>query len=322
MYLGSLGGFQFDLDHRHSQSFWLCLYVRLRVIEVEHVDAFTSSRRGRTCLFEECSGLKSNAHTESQVWSQLNFPYVWLISCQRRRHPVVEEVQLNDTSKVARVLDSRGWKERLILLTMSLVAVGACYVDTILTSVWHSLHSRAHTLAVVSSQKEKKRKYLLISNYRTPHYPSEDEKLRASTLSRRRGGNCPNSLEVLQQLLEHDSRSSNNNNTPNPDSLNLNLVAVLPARSSVATQQIRAAFEPRVSLENSINRESFTEPASSYIIKSLDSGTRTIVNYNELPEMTFEEFKGVADGLGGRARWFHFEVCFWLFSSFFFLVFL
>lgn len=144
------------------------------------------------------------------------------------------------------------------------------------------------------------------TTYRTPHYPSEDEKLRASTLSRRRGGNCANSLEVLQQLLEHSDIKNLKTASPN-----INLVAVLPARSSVATHQIRAGLEPHVSLEHSIFRELFNEPASSYIIKASDSGSRTIVNYNELPEMTVEEFQVIADSLGPGANWFHFEVGLW-----------
>ncbi|KAJ5623926.1 Ribokinase-like protein [Penicillium lagena] len=149
---------------------------------------------------------------------------------------------------------------------MSVVAVGACYVDTILT---------------------------------TPHYPGEDEKLRASSVTRRRGGNCPNTLEVLQQLAQH---------APLNQSPTLNLITVLPAKSSVASEQIRSAFEPRVRLDHCIYRDQFTEPASSYIIKSQSTGSRTIVNYNELPEMTVEEFSRIADDLGPRTTWFHFEV--------------
>jgi ketohexokinase len=34
-----------------------------------------------------------------------------------------------------------------------------------------------------------------------PHYPQEDEKLRATNIVQRRGGNGPNTLEVLQQLI-------------------------------------------------------------------------------------------------------------------------
>ncbi|KAL5365389.1 pfkB family kinase [Aspergillus floccosus] len=148
---------------------------------------------------------------------------------------------------------------------MAFVAIGACYVDTILT---------------------------------TPHYPCEDEKLRASSISRRRGGNCPNTLEVLQQLTGQGVAETK---------MPLHLVSVLPQRQSIASQQIQGAFEPRVDVSHCIYRQDFEEPASSYIIKSQSSGSRTIVNYNELPEMTVEEFTRIADDLGPKATWFHFE---------------
>jgi ketohexokinase len=102
---------------------------------------------------------------------------------------------------------------------------------------------------------------------------------------------------VLQQLTAHSADAS------------LDLVAVLPASASVASQQIKSALEPRVKLAHCIYREDFTEPASSYIIKSQSSGSRTIVNYNELPEMSVGEFTKIADDLGPRSSWFHFEVC-------------
>lgn len=88
----------------------------------------------------------------------------------------------------------------------------------------------------------------------------------------------------------------------------LNLVAVLPAKDSVASQQIRSAFEPRVSLAHCLYREQCEEPASSYIIKSQSTSSRTIVNYNELREMTLEEFSSIAEELGPKSTWFHFEV--------------
>lgn len=105
---------------------------------------------------------------------------------------------------------------------------------------------------------------------------------------------------MLQQLVAHQLTKKE---------LSLNLITVLPAKDSVASQQIRSAFEPRVRLDHSIYREQFEEPASSYIIKSKSTGSRTIVNYNELPEMTVEEFTRIADELGPEATWFHFEVC-------------
>lgn len=84
-------------------------------------------------------------------------------------------------------------------------------------------------------------------------------------------------------------------------------MAILPAKSSVASQQIQNAFES-VNLDRCIYREEFSEPASSYIIKSSGTGSRTIVNYNELPEMSVDELKRVIDEVGTRATWIHFEV--------------
>ncbi|EEH39772.2 hypothetical protein PAAG_01961 [Paracoccidioides lutzii Pb01] len=175
----------------------------------------------------------------------------------------------------------------------ALVTIGACYLDTILT---------------------------------VDHYPGEDEKLRASSISRRRGGNTLNTLEVLQQLLE--SRSQNAQAAEGDGHTNINgdnsrndvdntpplyAVAVLPAKSSPAIREIKASFGPDVDLQHLIYREECSEPASSYIIKSTSTGTRTIVNYNELPEMTVAEFVRIAESLStattppGRPRWFHFE---------------
>ncbi|OQE41960.1 hypothetical protein PENCOP_c004G00446 [Penicillium coprophilum] len=150
---------------------------------------------------------------------------------------------------------------------MTLVAVGACYLDTILT---------------------------------TPHYPGEDEKLRASRISHRRGGNCPNTLEVLGQLLKY---------RPSSTESSLNLITVLPSKTAVASQQIQSSLGNMVRLDSSIYREAFSEPASSYIISSQTTGSRTIVNYNELPEMTRAEFASAVEplrALTGRP-WFHFE---------------
>lgn len=174
---------------------------------------------------------------------------------------------------------------------MALVAVGACYVDTILTSVSPKVLTKAPQ-AKTSAHK---------AIYRVPHYPGEDDKLRATSITRRRGGNCPNTLEVLQQLLSRDEPASR---TP------LNLIAVLPARASAASKQVRDAFEPRVSLGHCVYRDEFEEPASSYIIKSSGTGSRTIVNYNELPEMKVDEFVRIAGDLAKDAGWYHFEVRF------------
>ncbi|KAL8820633.1 MAG: hypothetical protein Q9191_007474 [Dirinaria sp. TL-2023a] len=145
-----------------------------------------------------------------------------------------------------------------------LLAVGACYLDTILN---------------------------------VDHYPAEDEKLRASSIIRRRGGNCPNALEVLQQLFDSDHVSG----------ISLALCVVLPSRSSPGYQELRSSFNPSTDLTHCICREDSHEPASSYIIRSRAADSRTIVNYNGLREMTGEEFVSVAEILGGNLGWCHFE---------------
>ncbi|KAL1952437.1 hypothetical protein VTO42DRAFT_5477 [Malbranchea cinnamomea] len=159
----------------------------------------------------------------------------------------------------------------------TLVAVGACYIDKILT---------------------------------VDHYPKEDEKLRASSISQRRGGNALNSLQVLQQLLlerEQNSGTSDSETALAATFAPLYAVAVLPRRTSPAIQEIEASLGSRVDIQHCIYREESSEPASSYIIKSRSTGTRTIVNYNELQEMTVEEFIRIVDNLPAGPKWFHFE---------------
>jgi ketohexokinase len=139
--------------------------------------------------------------------------------------------------------------------------------------------------------------HIRIGTSSVDHYPDEDEKLRASSITRRRGGNGANCLEVLLQLVEISTATL----------LSLSLLTVLPARSSVGSQQIQSSLGLQVDLRHCIYRELFQEPASSYIIRSRSSGSRTIVNYNELPEMTTEEFVTIVNGLESETNWFHFE---------------
>lgn len=225
-----------------------------------------------------------------------------------------------------------------------LVAIGACYVDTIL---------------------------------QVPYYPGEDEKLRATALIKRRGGNCPNTLEVLQQLVAvddgnggllaaneqtvlsahgtppvvlsntqgeidqkdglnknenadkktpsspvttaHESRAGNEEHKDDiikkQPSLSLTLISTLPRRASPASAWIVDSFDTlsndsnaecavrddrqptSIDLSRCIYREEFDEPASSYILSSSQTHTRTIININELPEMTTEEFVAICEEL-------------------------
>jgi len=168
-----------------------------------------------------------------------------------------------------------------------LVAVGAVYVDTILS---------------------------------VPHYPAEDEKLRATEIIRRRGGNCPNTLEVVAQLTIVSNQGRNRApgfaNWKEGGGTELALIAVLPNKWSPIRENI---FESMidVDIDFAIFRNKFHEAANSFIIKSTESGSRTIVNYNQLPEMTFEEFKECFESLSRKyvydygydhqSGWYHFE---------------
>lgn len=106
----------------------------------------------------------------------------------------------------------------------------------------------------------------------------------------------------MGQLLQHG---------PTIDRSSLNLISVLPSSSSVLSNGIQKGLGDLVRIENCIYREQFAEPASSYIIMSEASGSRTIVNYNELPEMSHAEFMSAVEPVRGATDvpWFHFEVC-------------
>ncbi|KAI0840244.1 Ribokinase-like protein [Hypoxylon sp. FL0890] len=154
----------------------------------------------------------------------------------------------------------------------NLVCVGACYLDTILD---------------------------------VPYYPGEDSKLRATNLQVRRGGNCPNTLEVLQQLLREDGPGHGHGHH---HEVRPYLISCLPSADAPATTTILDSFGPGslVDFSRCIFRADHRDPASSYIIRSEATGSRTLVNYNDLPEMTIDEFIDVANEVGDNS-WFHFE---------------
>ncbi|OAQ63406.2 hypothetical protein VFPPC_09892 [Pochonia chlamydosporia 170] len=135
-----------------------------------------------------------------------------------------------------------------------------------------------------------------------PHFPEEDAKLRATNLTIRRGGNCPNSLEVLQQLVT------------DKDNVKLHLVSCLPRQDAPSTRRILSSFGTAsgINFGHCIYRQDHTEAASSYVIRSRESDSRTIVNYNGLPEMTCDEFAAIVREFDqhhrGEQTWWHFEV--------------
>ncbi|KAI4713403.1 hypothetical protein J4E89_002383 [Alternaria sp. Ai002NY15] len=176
-----------------------------------------------------------------------------------------------------------------------IVCVGAVYIDTILTYV-STLRDNPQTQMLTKFRV-----------FRVPHFPIEDEKIRAKALTRRRGGNTANSLEVLSQLQQHDPEGTH----LNPK--NLHLLAVLPEEQSAASQFIATSL-PGVNISDvSLFRKQHEEAASSYIIQSEEKRSRTIVSINQLPEMQAEEFIHqvrkftTQQGQTWKKAWFHFE---------------
>ncbi|KAF4119616.1 ketohexokinase [Geosmithia morbida] len=132
-------------------------------------------------------------------------------------------------------------------------------------------------------------------------------KLRATNLVTRRGGNCPNSLEVLQQLLLlHD---------PSVAAVRPYLVTCLPGRSTASSRRVFSSFDgpgpdgkSPIDFTHCIHREGRVEAASSYAIRSAETGSRTLVSYNDLDDMTVGEFERVVRSFDPKqSTWWHFE---------------
>lgn len=91
----------------------------------------------------------------------------------------------------------------------------------------------------------------------------------------------------------------------------LHLVACLPKQDSRATQQVVQSFgnDTAISFKHCVYREEATAAASSYIMRSQETGSRTLVNYNALDEMTVAEFEAIARDFDVEGKsWWHFEV--------------
>ena len=137
----------------------------------------------------------------------------------------------------------------------------------------------------------------------------------------RRGGNCPNSLEVLAQLVAAGPPPLQQQQLL--PKLKLHMVSCLPGAGTAATRRILASFGDGdgngngngngsdIDFSRCLYREGYEEPASSYIIRSGATGSRTIVNFSELPEMSVGEFETIVDAFTtehGDECWWHFEV--------------
>lgn len=123
------------------------------------------------------------------------------------------------------------------------------------------------------------------------HYPQEDEDTRATASDRFRGGNAANTLAVLQQLcpakfssffmgtMADDSDARYLRENMQARSINTDLAVVHPNRKT----------------------------PTSYIIRNSSNGSRTIVNYRDLPELVTDDFTAIAAEKLRSLSWVHFE---------------
>ncbi|KAF2034533.1 Ribokinase-like protein [Setomelanomma holmii] len=127
---------------------------------------------------------------------------------------------------------------------------------------------------------------------RVPQFPAEDTKMRAESMLKRRGGNTANSLEVLSDLLDHVPEDLFDQQERASPLTTLYLMCVLPEEQSRDTIDIRSSI-PKVNVHG-IYREGCQHAASSMIVQSKDTGSRTIISHSgDLKEMTQPEFSQV-----------------------------
>ncbi len=117
------------------------------------------------------------------------------------------------------------------------------------------------------------------------HYPIEDEELRASSQQISRGGNAANTAVVLSQL-NHQCQ-----------------LATTLADDSAGTLIIKDLKKFNVSFNSELTIKNSSTP-TSYITVNKNNGSRTIVHYRNLPELTFEQFDKIKLS---DFDWFHFE---------------
>ena len=103
-----------------------------------------------------------------------------------------------------------------------------------------------------------------------PWYPEEDHKLRATELTTRVGGNIPNTLNVLSQVATPLDR----------------LVFVSVFAEEKASKRLTDTLVQK-SVEIAGRWRDCPENPRSWILKSEQTGSRTIVNYNGLKTSFF-----------------------------------
>ena len=116
-------------------------------------------------------------------------------------------------------------------------------------------------------------------------YPKEDSEVRATSQQIRRGGNASNTATVLSQL-GHDC-----------------LLAATLSNDSSAQWLRKDLTDKHIKLQPSNELAGHTTP-TSYITLNTENGSRSIIHYRDLPELTFHQFDEINLE---KTNWFHFE---------------
>ncbi|KAI8391079.1 Ribokinase-like protein [Radiomyces spectabilis] len=126
------------------------------------------------------------------------------------------------------------------------------------------------------------------------HFPDEDSKLRASRMEQRRGGNCMNAAEVLSQSHSIDTWC-------------MSAIGSKETTSSLVEQLAAKG----INTSTCLHRDTVTP--SSYILHSLETGSRTIISCTSINDITENEFAQALDDVSKvQSRqpifdWVHFE---------------
>ncbi|KAL1923131.1 uncharacterized protein VTP21DRAFT_9507 [Calcarisporiella thermophila] len=124
----------------------------------------------------------------------------------------------------------------------------------------------------------------------TPFFPAEDTKLAATHREERIGGNVVNTLFVLSQFKNISG-----------------WLMVALGRKDVCRRVLDTFSQHGINTSAILFHEEHPSIPSSYIIHSGATGSRTIVNYNDVPNLTFEEMRSQYLDTGTPFQWIHCE---------------
>jgi ketohexokinase len=119
----------------------------------------------------------------------------------------------------------------------------------------------------------------------TPHYPAEDEELRALSVREAVGGNAANTAQVLAQLGH-----------------GVELAAVL-APDDAGSRMRKGLEAAGVGCAHLVRAECGSTPLSC-IVTSRKTGSRTIIHHRNLRELAFQDFEVIP---AQEYDWIHFE---------------